>query len=108
MKTKYYREKNTLYKINIPFVLRYNVYCDNKLIRTYRLSINMKIVKFINFLIGNTFSFKYNIYDHHITKNFYIEILDEVHCKENMSNLFIIQNYLENKKIKYKINKGWK
>ena len=104
-KIKYYQTNNRKLRFNIPIVLVYKIYCDDKMIRSYRLNINMKLNKLINFLIINCFAFKYNIYDNRITKGFYVEVLEILHAKENMSNIFIIQNYLENKKIRYKISK---
>ena len=106
-KNKCYTNDKSKLKQN-KVVMNYSVYYNKEIIRFYRLDINMRLDKVIDFLIMNGFAFTYRIHPNKFItpSTYYINVVEELDIIEGMDDLFIIKNYLEHKKIKCKIRKS--
>ncbi len=106
-KDKYYKIDKRKLKQN-PVVINYSVYYKDEIVRFYRIDVNMKLDKVIDFLIMNNFAFAYRIHPNKFitTSTYYINVVEVLEYIEHMDELFIIKNYLENKKIKFTCKKG--
>ena len=104
---KYYKNDKRKLKQH-KVVMNYSVYYNKEMIRFYRLDLDMRLDKVINFLIMNGFAFTYRIHPNKFitTSIYYINIVEEVDPIESMDDLFIIKQYLVDKKVKHKIRKG--
>lgn len=106
-KYKYYINDKSKLKQH-PVVMNYSVYYENRMVRFYRLDIDMKLDKVIKFLIMNKFAFTYRIHPNKFitTSTYYINVVEEIDQIENMDDLFMIKHYLEDKKVKFTCKKG--
>lgn len=106
-KNKYYENDRSKLKQNYV-VMNYSVYYKGEMVRFYRIDINMRLDKVVDFLIMNNFAFTYRIHPNKFitTSTYYINVVEELNKIENMDDVFVIKNYLENKKVKFTCKRG--